>query len=313
MGTAPASIAPSTPWSGALRRYGAPVYVRREIVHNRHVVADLAAKGAIFVEDERDVPEGALVVFSAHGVAPAVRDRAAARNLSVIDATCPLVTKVHREARRFARDDVTILLIGHAGHDEVIGTTGHAPDRTILVQTAEEAATVTVDDPERVAYLCQTTLSVDDTAVIVDVLRRRFPALQGPPTDDICYATQNRQEAVKAIAARAGVVLVIGSANSSNSNRLVEVARSAGAEAHLIDDERDIDPAWVRDTETIGVTAGASAPEHLVERVIALLQRARRRTGRGRAGGGGARGVRAARRNCGPRARWPPAQWRGSV
>jgi 4-hydroxy-3-methylbut-2-en-1-yl diphosphate reductase len=256
----------------ALRRYGVPVYVRREIVHNRHVVADLEAKGAIFVEDERDVPDGALVVFSAHGVAPEVHDRAASRNLSVIDATCPLVTKVHREARRFARRDLTILLIGHADHDEVIGTAGHAPERTVLVQTAEEAATVVVDDPDRVAYLCQTTLSVDDTAVIVDVLRRRFPALQGPPTDDICYATQNRQEAVKAVAARADVVLVIGSANSSNSNRLVEVARAAGAAAHLIDDEGDIDLAWLRDADSIGVTAGASAPEHLVEGVIDFLR-----------------------------------------
>jgi 4-hydroxy-3-methylbut-2-enyl diphosphate reductase len=256
----------------ALRQYGTPVYVRREIVHNRHVVSELEAEGAIFVDDEREVPEGALVVFSAHGVAPVVHDNAAARNLSVIDATCPLVTKVHREARRFARRDLTILLIGHAGHDEVIGTRGHAPGRTILVQTAEDAATVTVEDPDRVAYLCQTTLSVDDTAVIVDVLRHRFPALQGPPTDDICYATQNRQEAVKAVAARADVVLVIGSANSSNSNRLVEVARSAGAAAHLIDDERDIDPSWVHGVDTIGVTAGASAPEHLVERVLASLR-----------------------------------------
>jgi 4-hydroxy-3-methylbut-2-en-1-yl diphosphate reductase len=256
----------------ALRRYGSPVYVRREIVHNRHVVADLEAKGAVFVDDEREVPEGALVVFSAHGVAPAVHDNAASRNLSVIDATCPLVTKVHREARRFARRDLTILLIGHAGHDEVIGTAGHAPGRTILVQSAEEAATVTVEDPDRVAYLCQTTLSVDDTALIIDILRRRFPALQGPPTEDICYATQNRQEAVKAVAARADVVLVIGSANSSNSNRLVEVAGSAGVPAHRIDDERDIDPAWLREAGTIGLTAGASAPEHLVDRVIAFLR-----------------------------------------
>jgi 4-hydroxy-3-methylbut-2-enyl diphosphate reductase len=228
--------------------------------------------GAVFVDDELDVPDGALVVFSAHGVAPAVHERAAARNLSVIDATCPLVTKVHREARRFARRDLTILLIGHAGHDEVTGTAGYAPGRTILVQSPEEAATVDVEDPERVAYLCQTTLSVDDAAVIVDVLRQRFPALQGPPSDDICYATQNRQEAVKAIAARADVVLVIGSVNSSNSNRLVEVARSAGAPAHLIDDADDIDPAWLHGAETVGLTAGASAPEHLVERTIEFLR-----------------------------------------
>jgi 4-hydroxy-3-methylbut-2-enyl diphosphate reductase len=257
---------------GALARFGAPVYVRRQIVHNRHVVAELEAKGAVFVQDEDDVPRDAVVVFSAHGVAPAVHDNAQRRGLSVIDATCPLVTKVHREARRFARRDVTILLIGHAGHDEVIGTAGHAPEHTILVQTADEAAMVTVEDPERVAYVCQTTLSVDDTAEIVAILRRRFPALQAPPSDDICYATQNRQEAVKALAGQADVVLVIGSANSSNSNRLVEVVRSMGAPAHLIEDERDIDPDWLRDATTVGVTAGASAPERLVERVIARLR-----------------------------------------
>jgi 4-hydroxy-3-methylbut-2-en-1-yl diphosphate reductase len=256
----------------ALDRSGAPVYVRRQIVHNRHVVADLEAKGAVFVEDENEVPRGAVVVFSAHGVAPVVRDNAVRRGLSVIDATCPLVTKVHREARRFARADVTILLIGHAGHDEVIGTAGHAPGRTILVQTTEDAASVAVEDPERVAYVCQTTLSVDDTAEIVAILRRRFPALQAPPSDDICYATQNRQEAVKAVAERADVVLVIGSANSSNSNRLVEVSRSMGTPAHLIEDERGIDAAWLRDAQTVGVTAGASAPERLVERVVAHLR-----------------------------------------
>jgi 4-hydroxy-3-methylbut-2-en-1-yl diphosphate reductase len=256
----------------ALSRTGEPVYVRRQIVHNRHVVEDLEAKGAVFVEDENEVPRGAVVVFSAHGVAPAVRDNARRRGLSVIDATCPLVTKVHREARRFALGDVTVLLIGHAGHDEVIGTAGHAPEHTVLVQTTEDAARVAVDDPERVAYVCQTTLSVDDTAEIVAVLRRRFPALQAPPSDDICYATQNRQEAVKALAARADVVLVIGSANSSNSNRLVEVARSAGTPAYLIEDEGGVDAAWLVDAETVGVTAGASAPERLVERVVAHLR-----------------------------------------
>jgi 4-hydroxy-3-methylbut-2-enyl diphosphate reductase len=255
----------------ALAQFGSPVYVRRQIVHNRHVVAELEAKGAVFVEDENDVPPGGLVVFSAHGVAPDVHASAARRGLSVIDATCPLVAKVHQEARRFSRRDVTILLIGHAAHEEVVGTTGQAPDRTILVQTADEAARVRVDDPERVAYLCQTTLSVDDTAEIVAILRRRFPAIQEPPTDDICYATQNRQEAVKALAQRVDVVLVIGSANSSNSNRLVEVARSTGMPAYLVDDERDIDPAWLRDAETVGVTAGASAPERVVQRVVAFL------------------------------------------
>jgi 4-hydroxy-3-methylbut-2-enyl diphosphate reductase len=255
----------------ALAQFGSPVYVRRQIVHNRHVVADLEAKGAVFVEDENDVPPGGLVVFSAHGVAPDVHVSAVRRGLSVIDATCPLVTKVHQEARRFSRRDVTILLIGHAGHEEVVGTTGQSPERTILVQTADEAARVRVDDPERVAYLCQTTLSVDDTAEIVAILRRRFPAIQEPPTGDICYATQNRQEAVKALARHADVVLVIGSANSSNSNRLVEVARSTGISAYLIDDEHDIDPAWLCDADTVGVTAGASAPERVVERVVAFL------------------------------------------
>jgi 4-hydroxy-3-methylbut-2-en-1-yl diphosphate reductase len=256
----------------ALVQFGSPVYVRRQIVHNRHVVAELEARGAVFVQDEAEVPRGAVVVFSAHGVAPSVRENAARGGLSVIDATCPLVTKVHREARRFARRDTTVLLIGHAGHDEVIGTAGHAPDRTILVQSVEDARTVAVPDPGRVAYVCQTTLSVDDTAEIVAILRGRFPAIQGPPSDDICYATQNRQEAVKALAAQSDVVLVIGSANSSNSNRLVEVARSLGAAAHLIDDERGIDPAWLADAATVGVTAGASAPEHLVERVVARLR-----------------------------------------
>ena len=255
-----------------LDRHGPPVYVRRQIVHNAHVVAELERRGAVFVEDETQVPIGSVVVLSAHGVAPDVHANARRRDLEVIDATCPLVTKVHTEARRFAGRGVTILLIGHAGHDEVIGTTGQAPDDTVLVQTVADAETVTVPDPARVAYLSQTTLSVDDTAEIVGVLRRRFPAIAGPPSEDICYATQNRQQAVKELAARSDVVLVIGSANSSNSNRLVEVAHAAGVAAHLIEDESGIDPGWIDGAETIGLTAGASAPERLVARVVARLR-----------------------------------------
>ena len=255
-----------------LERTGPPVYVRRQIVHNAHVVSDLERRGVVFVEDEALVPEGSVVVFSAHGVAPEVRARAEGRGLEVVDATCPLVTKVHREAARFAARDVTILLIGHAGHDEVVGTTGHAPANTVLIQTVEDAEMVRVPDPSRVAYLTQTTLSVDETAGIVAALRRRFPAIQDPPSEDICYATQNRQQAVKEIAARSDLVLVIGSTNSSNSNRLVEVASACGARARLIEDEAAIDPAWLHDVQTIGVTAGASAPEHLVDRVVAALR-----------------------------------------
>src|ERR1700712_6147544 len=213
----------------ALETYGAPIYVRRQIVHNAHVVRTLEAKGAIFVEENEEVPEGATVVFSAHGVAPTVHESAAARSLRTIDATCPLVTKVHLEARRFAADDIDIVLIGHAGHEEVVGTTGQAPDRIHLVDNPAEAATVKVRDPERVAYLSQTTLSVDETNTTVEALRERFPALQGPPSDDICYATQNRQAAVKSIAAQCELVLVVASQNSSNSVRLVEVALEAGA------------------------------------------------------------------------------------
>jgi len=255
-----------------LERTGPPVYVRRQIVHNTHVVSDLERRGAVFVDDESDVPEGATVVFSAHGVAPEVRMGAARRGLEVVDATCPLVTKVHREAVRFAGRDVTILLIGHAGHDEVVGTTGHAPANTILVQTTDDAETVRVPDPARVAYLTQTTLSVDETAGIVAVLRRRFPRIQGPPSEDICYATQNRQQAVKEIARRSDLVLVIGSANSSNSTRLVEVARSCGASARLIEDETAIEPCWLDGVQTVGLTAGASAPEHLVACVVSTLR-----------------------------------------
>jgi 4-hydroxy-3-methylbut-2-enyl diphosphate reductase len=256
----------------ALRIYGPPVYVRKQIVHNIHVVRDLESKGAVFVDDEGEIPEGAVVILSAHGVAPEVYQNAASRRLSVIDATCPLVTKVHLEARRFARDGHTILLIGHEGHEEVIGTSGEAPDRVILVGSPEEARTVSVADPERVSYLSQTTLSVDETNDVIDVLRERFPAIQGPPRDDICYATQNRQEAVKDLAKQSDVVLVIGSDNSSNSKRLVEVARMEGTPAHLLDDEGEIRAEWLEGRETIGVTSGASAPEWLVERVVEHLK-----------------------------------------
>jgi 4-hydroxy-3-methylbut-2-enyl diphosphate reductase len=256
----------------ALETYGAPVYVRRQIVHNRHVVTRLEEKGAIFVQENAEVPEGAIVVFSAHGVAPGVHDQAADRRLRTIDATCPLVTKVHLEARRFAADDYDILLIGHEGHEEVVGTTGQAPDRIHLVDGPEEAAGVEVRDPNRVAYLSQTTLSVDETVSTVEALRERFPNLAGPPSDDICYATQNRQSAVKAIARQCELVLVVGSRNSSNSVRLTEVALDAGAGAsYLVDDSSDIDPAWLDGVETIGVTSGASAPEELVRGVLAYL------------------------------------------
>ena len=256
----------------ALRMYGAPVYVRKQIVHNIHVVRDLEAKGAVFVEDEAEVPEGAVLILSAHGVAPEVYENSARRRLSVIDATCPLVTKVHLEARRFDRAGYTILLIGHEGHEEVVGTSGEAPGRMLLVDSPEAARSVEVPDPGRVAYLSQTTLSVDETNEVIDVLKERFPALEGPPRDDICYATQNRQEAVKALAEEADVILVIGSDNSSNSKRLVEVARSLGTPAYLIDDATEIDPAWLRDSDTVGVTSGASAPEWLVERVVQSLE-----------------------------------------
>ena len=256
----------------ALRIFGSPVYVRKQIVHNLHVVRDLERKGAVFVEEETEVPEGATVILSAHGVAPEVYGNAEARSLNVIDATCPLVTKVHLEARRFARDDRTILLIGHEGHEEVVGTSGEAPANIRLVGSPEEARVIEVPDPDRVAYLSQTTLSVDETEEVIDVLRERFPAIQAPPRDDICYATQNRQEAVKDLAAQADVILVIGSENSSNSNRLVEVARSLGTPAFLIDDETEIDPSWLEGRNTVGVTSGASAPEWLVERVVDHLR-----------------------------------------
>jgi 4-hydroxy-3-methylbut-2-enyl diphosphate reductase len=256
----------------ALRIHGPPVYVRKQIVHNIHVVRDLERRGAIFVEEETDVPEGATVVLSAHGVAPEVYETAASRELRVIDATCPLVTKVHLEARRFARDGSTILLIGHQGHEEVIGTSGEAPEHIRLVGSVEEARAVDVPDPRRLSYLSQTTLSVDETNEIIQVLRERFPDIQGPPRDDICYATQNRQDAVKALAGKADVMLVIGSDNSSNSNRLVEVSRALGTAAYLIDDETEIDESWFQRAETVGVTSGASAPEWLVDRVVGWLR-----------------------------------------
>ena len=256
----------------ALELYGAPVYVRRQIVHNAHVVRSLEVKGAVFVEETDEVPEGATVVFSAHGVAPTVHEGAARRNLRTIDATCPLVTKVHVEARRFAAEDNDILLIGHAGHEEVVGTTGQAPANIHLVDGVDDAATIEVRDPAKVAYLSQTTLSVDETMQTVAALKARFPLLQGPPSDDICYATQNRQLAVKDIAARCELVLVVGSVNSSNSVRLTEVARDAGAaSAHLVDGFFDIDPAWLTGVDTVGVTSGASVPDELVEGVLGWL------------------------------------------
>jgi 4-hydroxy-3-methylbut-2-enyl diphosphate reductase len=255
----------------ALVKHGAPVYVRKQIVHNLHVVRDLEAKGAVFVEEETEVPEGSVVVLSAHGVAPEVYAASTARHLTVLDATCPLVTKVHLEARRFEQDGRWIVLIGHAGHEEVVGTTGQAPDRTLLVQSVEEARRVQVPDPDDLAYLTQTTLSVDETNQIIQVLRERFPNIQAPPREDICYATQNRQDAVKELARRSDVVLVIGSDNSSNSNRLAEVAREQGTPAYLVDDEGEVDPGWLEGADVVGVTSGASAPEWLVERMLSFL------------------------------------------
>ena len=255
----------------ALERHGAPVYVRKQIVHNLHVVRELEAKGAVFVDELDEVPAGAVVVLSAHGSAPSVHREAVGRQLAVVDATCPLVTKVHLEARRFAEADRTILLIGHAGHEEVEGTSGQAPGRTILVQSVDEAASVRVPDPERLSYLTQTTLSVDETDEILAALRARFPQIQGPPREDICYATQNRQDAVKEVARLADVVIVIGSRNSSNSNRLAEVSRERGTPAYLVDDETEVDPGWLRGAEVVGLTSGASAPERLVERMLGWL------------------------------------------
>ncbi len=256
----------------ALTRRAGPVYVRREIVHNPHVVNALREKGTVFVEELEEVPVGATAIFSAHGVAPSVRRNAEARGLQVIDATCPLVTKVHVEAKRYAQAGYTILLVGHAGHDEVIGTTGEAPEAIRLVQTVEEADRVEVANPDKVAVITQTTLSLDDTAAIIAALKRRFPLLVAPAKQDICYATQNRQNAVKAITAEAEVILVIGAKNSSNSIRLTEVAEDAGRRAYLINHASEIDPRWLEGARCVGVTSGASAPEHLVQEVVERLK-----------------------------------------
>jgi 4-hydroxy-3-methylbut-2-en-1-yl diphosphate reductase len=256
----------------ALETYGAPVYVRKQIVHNKHVVETLQDRGAVFVEETDEVPEGATVVFSAHGVAPVVHEQAAARQLKTIDATCPLVTKVHHEARRFASDDFDILLIGHEGHEEVVGTSGEAPDHVHLVDGPDDVANVVVRDPAKVAWLSQTTLSVDETLETVRRLRERFPALLDPPSDDICYATQNRQVAVKEIAAEADLMIVVGSTNSSNSVRLVEVATECGAKAgYLVDKASELDEAWLDGVQTVGLTSGASVPEILVRGVLDWL------------------------------------------
>jgi 4-hydroxy-3-methylbut-2-enyl diphosphate reductase len=258
----------------ALERYGAPVYVRKQIVHNKHVVAALEQRGAVFVDEAGDVPEGAVVVFSAHGVAPQVRADAKVRDLHTIDATCPLVTKVHSEARRFAAQGYEILLIGHEGHEEVVGTTGEAPSHIQLVDGPEDSTRIQVRDPAKVVWLSQTTLSVDETNQTVAALRERFPQLADPPSDDICYATQNRQLAVKRIAGEADVVIVVGSQNSSNSVRLVEVALEAGARAaYLVDDAGSIEPQWLENASTVGVTSGASVPEDLVSGVLDQLAR----------------------------------------
>ena len=256
----------------ALELYGAPVYVRKEIVHNKTVVEELRGRGAVFVDSVADVPEGATVVFSAHGVAPSVHAKAQARSLATVDATCPLVTKVHVEAKKFAADGYTIVLIGHAGHEEVEGTMGEAPENIVLVQTEDDVDELEVPDPERIAYISQTTLSVDETRTIINRLRRRFPAIIGPRTDDICYATTNRQAAVKQLAEQCDLVLVIGSRNSSNSNRLVEVAREHGAASHLIDTEGEVREEWLEGKRVVGITSGASAPESLVQRLVEFFR-----------------------------------------
>jgi 4-hydroxy-3-methylbut-2-en-1-yl diphosphate reductase len=256
----------------ALELYGAPIYVRKEIVHNKHVVEELREKGAIFVDQETEVPEGETVVFSAHGVAPSVHANAELRRLQTIDATCPLVTKVHVEARKFAEQGYTIVLIGHGGHEEVEGTMGEAPDSIVLIESEEDVDQLEVEDPSRVAYITQTTLSVDETSAIIDRLHEKFPNIVGPRTDDICYATTNRQLAVKQMAAECDLVLVIGSRNSSNSNRLVEVARDLGAESHLIDNETQVQEEWLEGKRVVGITSGASAPENLVQRLVQFFR-----------------------------------------
>ncbi|MGZ4174582.1 MAG: 4-hydroxy-3-methylbut-2-enyl diphosphate reductase [Solirubrobacteraceae bacterium] len=256
----------------ALELYGAPVYVRKEIVHNKHVVEQLRDRGAVFVDAETEVPEGATVVFSAHGVAPSVHANAQQRRLQTIDATCPLVTKVHREALKFAAEGYTIVLIGHAGHEEVEGTMGEAPEHIVLIEDEAGVDSLQVRDPEKVAYISQTTLSVDETRAIITRLRERFPAIVGPRTDDICYATTNRQAAVKQLAQQSDLVLVIGSGNSSNSNRLVEVAREHGADSHLIDNESQVCEEWLEGKRVVGITSGASAPEELVQRLVQFFR-----------------------------------------
>jgi 4-hydroxy-3-methylbut-2-enyl diphosphate reductase len=257
----------------ALERYGAPVYVRKEIVHNKHVVEQLQARGAVFVESESDVPKGATVVFSAHGVSPSVHAGASERGLHTIDATCPLVTKVHVEAKKFAADDYTIVLVGHAGHEEVEGTMGEAPGHIVLIEDEAGVESLEVKDPQKVAYISQTTLSVDETRAIINRLRERFPAIVGPRTDDICYATTNRQAAVKQLARQSDLVLVIGSRNSSNSNRLVEVAREHGGDSYLIDNESQVREEWLANKRVVGITSGASAPEELVQRLVEFFRR----------------------------------------
>ncbi|MCW3070042.1 MAG: hydroxymethylbutenyl pyrophosphate reductase [Solirubrobacterales bacterium] len=252
----------------ALNIHGAPVYVRKEIVHNKHVVEELRKRGAIFVEEHTEVPEGAVCVFSAHGVAPSVREGAEERSLQTIDATCPLVTKVHREAVRFAQDGYTIVLVGHDGHEEVEGTMGEAPDRIVLVESEQDVEQLDVADPERIAYVTQTTLAVDETTAIIDRLLERFPNIVGPRTDDICYATTNRQAAVKQMASSCDLMLVIGSRNSSNSQRLVEVARDCGTDAHLIDNAGEVQEEWLTGRHVVGISSGASAPENLVAELV---------------------------------------------
>jgi 4-hydroxy-3-methylbut-2-en-1-yl diphosphate reductase len=256
----------------ALELYGAPVYVRKEIVHNKHVVEQLRERGAVFVESETEVPEGATVVFSAHGVAPSVHANAAHRQLFTIDATCPLVTKVHVEAKKFAAEGYTIVLVGHEGHEEVEGTMGEAPDNIVLIENERDVDELEVKDPSKVAYISQTTLSVDETRAVINRLRERFPEIIGPRTDDICYATTNRQAAVKQMARKCDLVLVIGSRNSSNSNRLVEVAREHGADSHLIDNETEVLEEWLEGKKVVGITSGASAPDELVQRLVRFFK-----------------------------------------
>jgi len=256
----------------ALELYGPPVYVRKEIVHNKHVVEQLRDRGAVFVDQETEVPEGETVVFSAHGVAPSVHSNAGSRSLRTIDATCPLVTKVHVEAKKFAAEGYTIVLIGHAGHEEVEGTMGEVPGNIVLIETEEQVDQLEVEDPDRLAYLTQTTLSVEETRAIINKLRARFPKIVGPRTDDICYATTNRQAAVKQMADQCDLVLVIGSRNSSNSNRLVEVARDHGAESHLIDRADQVDEEWLQNVRVVGISSGASAPELLVQELVEFFR-----------------------------------------